>query len=54
MQTKEQKESASNLHALGGNKMIELRPANSSMESLWYHPSEVQIRGVVVSLIRQF
>jgi repressor LexA len=46
--------SDSNVHALGGNKMIELRPANSSMESLWYHPSEVQIRGVVVSLIRQF
>ncbi len=53
MQTKD-KQSDSNVHALGGNKMIELRPANSSMESLWYHPSEVQIRGVVVSLIRQF
>lgn len=54
MQNKTEKQSDSNVHALGGNKMIELRPANSSMESLWYHPSEVQIRGVVVSLIRQF
>lgn len=50
----EPKQSDSNVHALGGTKMIELRPANSSMESLWYHPSEVEIRGVVVSLIRQF
>jgi repressor LexA len=54
MHNKENKTSDSNVHSLGGTKMIELRPANSSMESLWYHPSEVQIRGVVVSLIRQF
>lgn len=54
MQQNKEKSDNSNVHELGGNKMIELRPANSSMESLWYHPSEVQIRGVVVSLIRQF
>lgn len=54
MHNKENKQSDSNVHSLGGTKMIELRPANSSMESLWYHPSEVEIRGVVVSLIRQF
>lgn len=36
------------------DKLIELRPANSSMAPMWYHPSEVQIRGVVVGLIRRF
>jgi repressor LexA len=35
-------------------KWIELRPANSSMQSLWYQPNEVQLRGIVVGLIRQF
>lgn len=35
-------------------KTIELRPANSQMTSFWYSPREVQIRGAVVSLIRQF
>lgn len=45
--------------ALGANqntnqRMIELRPANSSMTSMWYDSSEVQIRGVVVGLIRKF
>jgi repressor LexA len=36
------------------DKLIELRPANSSMAPMWFHPSEVQIRGVVVGLIRRF
>ncbi len=36
------------------NKMIELRPANSTMSSMWFKPDEVQIRGVVVGLIRKF
>ncbi len=35
-------------------EMIELRPANSSMASLWFSPDEVQIRGIVVGLIRKF
>ncbi|MBN8538749.1 MAG: repressor LexA [Deltaproteobacteria bacterium] len=35
-------------------KRIELRPANSTMTSFWYSPGEVQIRGVVVGLIRRF
>ncbi len=35
-------------------KMVELRPANSSMESFWYHPDEVDIRGIVVGLIRKY
>jgi repressor LexA len=39
---------------LNTDKMIELRPANSSMAPMWYEPSEVQIRGVVVGLIRRF
>jgi repressor LexA len=33
---------------------IELRPANSSMESMWYSPQQVQIQGVVVGLLRKF
>ncbi len=38
----------------GRKKMVELRPANSTMESLWYHPEEVDIRGIVVGLIRKY
>lgn len=33
---------------------IELRPANSAMKPMWFQPGEVQIRGVVVGLIRKF
>ncbi len=36
------------------DRMVELRPANSSMAPMWYDPSEVQLRGVVVGLIRRF
>jgi repressor LexA len=36
------------------NKTIELRPANSSMKSMFFSPDEVNIRGVVVGLIRKF
>ena len=36
------------------DKLIELRPANSSMSPMWFDPSEVQLRGVVVGLIRRF
>lgn len=36
------------------DQTIELRPANSSMSSMWYRPDEVQIRGVVVGLIRRY
>lgn len=35
-------------------KQIELRPANSEMQSFWYANDEVQVRGVVVGLIRNF
>lgn len=33
---------------------IELRPANSTMESFWYKASEVDVRGIVVGLIRKY
>lgn len=35
-------------------KMVELRPANSEMSSMWYEPEDVSIRGRVVGLIRKF
>lgn len=35
-------------------KIVELRPANSSMKSMWYQPEQVDIQGVVVGLIRKF
>lgn len=38
----------------GSEKQIELRPANSNMQSMWFHPQQVQIQGVVVGLIRRF
>jgi repressor LexA len=41
-------------HDLNPERMIELRPANSSMIPMWFDPSEVQVRGVVVGLIRRF
>lgn len=36
------------------NKMVELRPSNSTMKSMWYEPEQVQIRGIVVGLLRKF
>lgn len=36
------------------DKMVELRPSNSTMKSFWYSPEEVEIRGIVVGLIRKF
>lgn len=38
----------------GKKTKIELRPANSSMESFWYDAHEVDIRGIVVGLIRRY
>lgn len=34
--------------------LIELRPANSQMNSLWFEPKQVEIKGVVVGLVRRF
>lgn len=39
---------------LNPERLIELRPANSSMSPMWFDPSQIQIRGVVVGLIRRF
>lgn len=36
------------------SKQVELRPANSAMQSMWYRPDQVAIQGVVVGLIRKF
>ncbi|UXR64172.1 hypothetical protein EZJ49_13985 [Bdellovibrio bacteriovorus] len=36
------------------DKMVELRPSNSTMKSMWYSPDEVSIRGIVVGLLRKF
>jgi repressor LexA len=33
---------------------VELRPSNPDMESMWYSPEEVRIRGIVVGLLRKF
>jgi repressor LexA len=38
----------------GVEKKVELRPANSTMQSMWYEPDQVHIQGVVVGLIRRF
>lgn len=35
-------------------KMVELRPSNSTMKSMWYNPEQVEIRGIVIGLIRKF
>jgi repressor LexA len=34
--------------------MIELRPSNPKMNSLWYSPDEVMVRGLVVGLFRKY
>lgn len=36
------------------DKMVELRPANETMSSMWYPPDAVNIQGVLVGLIRKF
>lgn len=36
------------------SRQIELRPANSSMQPMWYAADQVDIQGVVVGLIRKF
>ncbi len=35
-------------------KQVELRPANASMQSMWHPPSNVDIQGIVVGLLRRF
>lgn len=38
----------------GSTHLVELRPANSQMKSLWYDPNLVHIQGIVVGLLRQY
>lgn len=33
---------------------VELRPSNQDMESMWYSPDQVEIRGIVIGLLRKF
>jgi repressor LexA len=40
--------------AAHSSQQVELRPANSTMESFWYAPQAVNIQGVVVALMRRF
>ncbi|MGE4130560.1 MAG: transcriptional repressor LexA [Bdellovibrionales bacterium] len=37
-----------------GEPRVELRPANSTMESMWHPPHAVDIQGLVVGLMRRF
>lgn len=41
-------------HPQQKEKMVELRPANSTMTSMWYPPAKVDIQGVLVGLLRKF
>lgn len=41
-------------HPVQKQKMVELRPANSTMNSMWFAPDLVDIQGVLVGLIRKF
>jgi repressor LexA len=34
--------------------MVELRPANDKLQSMWYSPLEVNIQGILVGLLRKF
>lgn len=35
-------------------KQIELRPANPRLKSMWYHPQNVEIKGLVKALFRKY
>lgn len=35
-------------------KLIELRPANPRLKSMWYHPKDVEIKGLVSALFRTY
>jgi repressor LexA len=41
-------------HTHPSEQQVELRPANSTMQSMWYPPYHVDIQGIVVGLIRRF
>ena len=35
-------------------KLIELRPANPSLTSMWYQPQQVSVKGLVKALLRKY
>lgn len=41
-------------HKKNAEKSIELRPANKRLTSMWYHPSQVEIKGLVKALLRSY
>lgn len=41
-------------HNADNRNMIELRPSNSTMKSMWFKPEQIEIRGIVIGLIRKF
>lgn len=36
------------------HKQVELRPANANMDSMWFNPEQIEIRGVLVGLLRRY
>ena len=36
------------------DRSIELRPANKRLTSMWYHPAQVEIKGLVKALLRSY
>lgn len=36
------------------SKFVELRPSNPRLKSMWYPPDEVEIKGLVVGLVRKY
>ncbi|MCB0361840.1 MAG: transcriptional repressor LexA [Bdellovibrionales bacterium] len=46
-------QSSSQSH-LSTSQRVELRPANAGMDSMWFRPEQVEIRGLVVGLIRHY
>ena len=44
----------SHAHPPAAEAQVELRPANSTMQSMWYPPYSVDIQGILVGLIRRF
>lgn len=41
-------------HSHARTPIVELRPANSSMQSMWFAQDDLQIQGIVVALLRRY
>jgi repressor LexA len=48
------KQSASGSDAGNKKHLVELRPSNSELKSMWYSPDQVSIQGLVTGLFRKF